>query len=403
MSPEISPDSRAIILRAQNIAVEHNHNCVSPTHIFLAILESATPDSYLGALILGAGLKTEEARLYIEASFQTNSSSTEPQPRLTPSSKRALEFAADDTRHTQAPLLEPIHLFFACLNPRVEPTLEATLTPLGWDAAVLRAKQRELNARITSPTNPLEMLTGNAQKAIEAAYVAMRATWCGRISTAHLLLGLLEDERVQQLLTEVGIEIGELKIRTKAEIRTDSQLATANKSFDSSAKRALDRAREAAQARGQFFIAPEHILLALLPQRTALHEKLKWGSQLPDIAALLLTDVDAQKLRELIGPNAKSLPKNPDADVSLKTVVISFWAMMFIGIVCGAALMNSRKLNPSLQVAAIALLMTLLLINSIGACWVIITSKKPRLKSAWGAAFFGLIFGMTLMVVIFSQ
>ncbi len=411
MWQKFSPNSRAAILRAQNIALARDQNAVSQLCLFLALLDGATPDSSLGALLHGTGLKLEEARLYVEAMFSPSPDAqptTEPEPKLTFNAKRVLEFAAAEARDVGDQLIEPEHLLLACLRPQAGSTLEATLEPLGWNLAALRAKRRELSHAPSSrhPGNPLEILTSASNAVVESAYNAMRSTYGGRISTAHLLLALLDNEHAAELLTATGASVEALKTQTRASIRSDSQLATPEKRFDKGAKRALDRAKKEAQQHGYLFIAPDHLLLGLLPQNATLREKLTWGTQVTDEAALLLAELDAQKLRDTVAPRLKKSVPRPKAlstDVPRTTSTIAFASMFVAGLTSGFALAHSRTLAPALAIAGIVVFLVLLLTSALGTCWMLLTSHKPNLKSAWSAAFFGFLLGMMLTALIFVR
>ncbi|BCM89480.1 hypothetical protein IAD21_01326 [Abditibacteriota bacterium] len=410
MWQRFTPDSRAAILRAQNIATGLKSADISSAHLFLAVLEAATPDSPLGVLLLSAGLKREETRLYVEASFAlSNNTGPTSEPILTPDAKRVLEFAANESVRAGDSLIGLDHLLLACLRPQEDSSLNSTLSSLGWDLAVLRAKRRELKT-LPPPRhkgNPLELLTGNSQRAIEAAYNAMRATWCGRISTAHLLLGVLENEDTIERINHLNVAVDELKAQTRATIRSDSQLAITEKRFDKGAKRALDRTKKEAQQRGYSFIGPDHLLLGLLPQNATLREKLTWGAQVPDEAANVLKSIDATKLRELAGPLRQApLPstKVPSPDKARGIALTVFVCMAVVGAVIASKVALTPFRNPPRLQDEIALCFFFLILigSALGACWMQITSRKPHIKFSWIAAFTGFLLGASLVILNLS-
>ena len=151
--------------------------------------------------------------------------------------------------------------------------------------------------------HPLENLAPDAQNAIESAYREMRASFCGRISTLHLLLGVLNDEKVVLELEKLGLDFETLKSEAKAQISQDSELATSEKRFSNGAKRALERAKTEANGRGRSQIHAEHLFAGLLPQNATWKENWTFGKDLDDGGAKILANVNAKKWGEVLGPS----------------------------------------------------------------------------------------------------
>jgi len=289
------------------VSLANRSAAVGPAALFLAALDVLGEENTLAEALKKLGWNLEEARLYATSAIEPRTEESDAEPHLSRGAKRVLEIAASEVGLRD---IGPEHLLFACLAPQKDESLLAVLAPLGWNVDELRfawddapdAEEGDETAAHAA-NHPLAMLTVGAQKAVDAAYAAMRATYCGRISSAHLLLGLLaNDNRAGELLEELGVAPEELKAKTRAAIRSDSILATPHKRFDPAAKRALDRAKVEAQTRGYKFIGADHLLLGLLPQRATLRERLTWGGGIRDEAARLLADVDAGQLRKLAGP-----------------------------------------------------------------------------------------------------
>lgn len=407
--------AREAVLGAQNLSVGSRSSSVGITHLFVATLQKIEADSHLAALLLRADLKAEEAVLYAQAALEPDAAfDPNAEPKLSAGAKRVLEFAADEARRAGDNYIGTEHLVLACLRLDLrDETLLHAIAPLGWDLPVLRAHRRELKSLAAQrPTgHPLESLTGEAERAVEAAYAAMRATFCGRISTAHLLLGLLQsDNRAGELLVEVGASPDELKAQSRAVIRSDAVLATPDKRFDKGAKRALDRAKREAQSRGYKFIGADHLLLGLLPRRPTLRERLTWGRTVPDEAAHVLAGVDGEKLRELAGQKRQETAPRRDSqaqgakqwDTGQVTSASTFIVMCVLGMVLTVPLTRSR-VPPRLEDTISLLLFLGLLVGSgLGACWMMLASRKPHLKSAWASAFFGFLLGV-MINVLFSR
>ncbi len=304
MWQRFTQSARESILGAQILAGQSKSANVGPVHLFLAVLQSVEPDSNLAALLLRASLSLEEAKLYAHSALEPDADfKPHDEPRLNRGAKRVIELSADEARRAGDSYIGTEHLLLACLRPQRDETLLRAIAPLGWDLHALRAYRRELKAGAAPrPTgHPLQMLTGDAQKAVDAAYSSMRATFCGRISSTHLLLGLLSNNnRAVELLGEIGVSSDELKSQTRASLRSDGVLATPDKRFDKSAKRAFDRAKLEAQSRGYRFIGADHILLGLLPRRATVRERLTWGNDVQDDVARVLASVDEAKLRAVM-------------------------------------------------------------------------------------------------------
>jgi len=341
--------AREAVLGAQNLSIQSRCSSVGITHLFVATLQKIDADSPLAALLLRAGLKAEEAMLYAQAALEPDAAfDPNAEPKLSAGAKRVLELSADEARRAGDSHIGTEHLVLACLRPQRDETLLRAIAPLGWDLHVLRAHRRELEgSSAPRPSgHPLESLSGEAQRSVDAAYTAMRATFCGRISTAHLLLGLLQsDNRAGELLVEVGASLDDLKAQARVAIRSDAVLATPEKRFDSGAKRALDRAKWESQSRGYNFIGADHLLLALLPKRATMRERLKWGRDVRDEAAHVLANVDGAKLRELAGPLRRRTTTRRNSQARDAGQVISaftFVVMCVLGVVLTVPLTRSR-------------------------------------------------------------
>jgi len=402
-----TPASRGAVLRAQNLATKGGTANVSPAHLFLGLWDDTESESPLRALLLRTGWNLDLARLAVEATLEPPALGVpEAEPRLTRGAKRVLELSADEARRAGDTSIESYHLLAGCLRLTREDEVRRALESVGWSLETLRAGRREskANARPDVPEHPLVMLTGDAQKAVDGAYASMRATYCGRISTAHLLLGLLQNSnRAQELLEEIGVSPAELQREVRAAIRSDGVLATADKRFDKAAKRALDRAKAQAQMRGYTHIGADHLLLGLLPQRATMRETLTWGARVPDVAARLLAGADGARLRELAGPIVplKARPAKPAGrDVSAHLVPLAFWGTMLGGSAIGfAGTFLPRRLSSSGRLILLGVVLSFVALG-LGTCGALLFSRKKNLKSALIAAFFGALVGLFIVMAV---
>ena len=222
--------------------------------------------------------------------------------------------------------------------------------------------------------HPLENLAPAAQNAIESAYREMRASFCGRISTLHLLLGVLNDSKVVSQLEKLGLEIETLKTEAKSQISQDSELATSEKRFAPATKRALERAKIEANSRGRSEIGAMEIFAGLLPKKSTWAENWTFGKDLDDGAAKILANVDRERWGEILGPiiPKKSILLTPLPEFPPRSL---FWcSFATIGVF---AQLVERNVDKSLIKWACLLTFSLLM-----ALWIhLARSRKKRRPS----------------------
>jgi ATP-dependent Clp protease ATP-binding subunit ClpA len=282
MSLEFSESARQTIQRAEAIAVEMACSEVGSAHLCLAALEENERNDRVLLLLQLSGVSAEEARVYARIAVEPDELASS-EPKLSQGAKKILNLAHVEAQNLNNQQITVEHLFIACVRQQRGPHLGEVLRPLGLDAGNLRGNLLGLDRSAHRQGNPLNYLTPEGQAAIEAAHAAMRASYCGRISTAHLLLGLLDDPRGEavRILGAAEVDIDSVKKETRAAIVNDGQVATPQKKFTPSAKRALERAKKASP--GELpLIGPQQLLAALLPQSASLKEKLAFGTNVID-------------------------------------------------------------------------------------------------------------------------
>jgi ATP-dependent Clp protease ATP-binding subunit ClpA len=276
--------ARLTISRAQQLALSGNCTKVETGHLFLALIsEEMQSDEKVSSLLQISGVALEEARMYAQSTIQTEGKGEGEgyAAQLDSGARNILDMADEEARRLGSPEIENEHLLIACLRTQRTPHVGEVLRPLGLDAAKLRQHLRELakSQRLDRSGGPLNSLTQSSKTAVEAAHAAMRASYCGRISTAHLLLGILDDPEnvATETLLAAKIDIEELRKAAQASITSDGQIATPQKKFSAAAKRALDRAKKEADRCAHSFIGPQHLLFALLPRPASAKEKIAYG------------------------------------------------------------------------------------------------------------------------------
>ncbi|RYG64424.1 hypothetical protein EON80_19250, partial [bacterium] len=145
----------------------------------------------------------------------------------------------------------------------------------------LRAHLRsQHNDRPFYAGNVLDSLSKTSVRVIEAAQAAMRDSFCGQISTTHLLLGLLAppENSAVTTLRAAGVDIEAFKDAARAMLTSDGQIATPQKKFAPTVKRAIERAKDESIKNGFTSISPAHLLVALLPRPASVAEKFSYGA-----------------------------------------------------------------------------------------------------------------------------
>ncbi|HEX8464746.1 MAG TPA: Clp protease N-terminal domain-containing protein, partial [Abditibacterium sp.] len=307
--------------------------------------------------------------------------------------------------HSHQNVINPEHLFIACVAYQRGPHLGETLRPLGLDAAQLKQHLASLHASKTPyrKGNPLNSLTQQSEKAIEAAHAAMRANFSGRISTSHLLLGLLSDENFASvtMLQDIGADLEALKCRARETIVSDGQIATPQKKFSPGAKRALERAAREAKAANHHFIGTDHLLLALLPQRETWRGKLKAGGQSFDSVEGLWTAEQVAALKGEFEKASNSLTEKIVELAPRPASKLKQWLDIIpfnLGFVGGSFLFHLPQ-NKRAETFFIVVTMSFfvaILVSGIGTCVTIVRKSAPHIKEAWMGFFAKTVAGLFL-------
>ncbi len=273
---------------------------VGEAHLFLGILDSN--DDMSAALLMMAGVSREEVRLYAQSWLDQGVASAEKKVEFSRGVSRVLRLASQEAQRDKSPFIEPHHFFIACVSHQGGAHLGEVLRPLGLDAAKLRAHLRRMRAsqKPYPRGNPLNDLAPGSKTVIEAAHLEMRASYCGRISSSHLLLGLLSDAETAGILQNAGCDLEDLRKKARESIQSDGEIASPQKKFSPGAKRALERAAREAKLAGRKSIKCEDLLLGLLPHDETLGEKWRArGRELDSVEGLWTAEQAANLCGEL--------------------------------------------------------------------------------------------------------
>ena len=375
-------------------------------HLLLGTLQMEPPDATLEALLQISGLKAEEVRLYAQSAPRSQKPLA-PGTSMSDSVRRTIRIAGKEAYRTNSALVDVSHFFVACFNPRASPELAAVLAPLGVSAPQLSLHLRQLMrgkaAKSLMDESPLAHLTAHGQRALEVAEKTMRAQFCGRISTLHLLIGVLEnsDSEAVAALQTLMIDGDELKRRAAVAAVGDGEIAGPNRRFTPATKRALDRAKAAARDGGRAQIGSADLLLGLLPQPTLLIERAQFGARPDDPAAAVLREVDADLVRAIFNPRpAATPPDRPASSPEVASTFLAKWFAVFFGAelaIClavealGAWQKGATRSNTGLVL--VSLLVAILVGSGLFACAMLIFSRNSSRKAACQWSFFGALTG----------
>lgn len=426
MWQRFTPKAREAILEAQHLAMRDGHADVTGAHLLLGVMAiQSESDSPVRAMAVRGGLKWEELQLYAQAAIASESRAADApiaapakqdalplnQSRLTREAKRILELAAAEARGAALESIGTGHLFIACFRPQKQTDgIAQVLAPLGASAEQLGLHLRHImqaqENRAAHLEHPLSRLTQSSQRALEAAQKAQRDSNSGRLSTAHLLLGVLENSENEAVAAlETSLEnVEELRQTARAQIKSDGQIAGPQTLFTPAAKRALDRAKANAMARNHKFIGPEDLLVGLLPAPLLLIERAQFGNAPDDPAATVLRGVDGETLRAIFAPpkiqNVKVAPQKANsAPVATRIISLTpFVVLLCLELALGISLKQSAPAGHMGRTLAVWLV-GVLLVSGIAAVLTLLLSKNGKFKTAAMLAFGGAFAGS--MVAMF--
>lgn len=410
-SQTLSPNAQQAICQAQELARALGSEGVESVHLLLGALQIEPPDEQLRALLQISGLKADEVRLYAQAALAQQAATSNEPLKLGESARRTLQFAGKEARRSNCALVDISHIFAACFRPQNATGLAEVLAPLGTSANQLSLHLRQLTrgetAKAIQNESPLAQLTAHGERALDAAHANMRANFCGRISTLHLLTGVLEnpDGDAVAALKTLMIDVEELRQRVGVAAVSDGEIAGPNRLFTPAAKRALDRAKAAAREGGRTHIGSADLLMGLLPQPTLLIERAQFGARPDDPAAAVLREVDADLVRAIFNPRGAATPP-ARTKPALNLPAFSLWpAFLIFALQVLLALSLERPSSPAFGrsahdealINAICAIMFVTLLLMVG---MVIFAKNPARKMAYAVAFVGAIAGSAVGLLV---
>ncbi len=388
-----------MLVNAQELARATGNERVESVHLLLGALQIEPPDAQLGALLQISGLKPDEVRLYAQSALESKAPlAPDALLKLSDSVRRTMQLAGKEASRTNCELVDISHIFVACFRPQREPGLAEVLAPLGVSADQLSLHLRQLSRgeaeKAIANQSPLAQLTQQGERALDAAHAAMRASFCGRISTLHLLIGILgnRDGDAVAALQTMMINVEELRARANAAQAGDGEIAGPSRRFTPAAKRALDRAEAAAREGGRSTIGDADLLMGLLPQPTLLIERAQFGARPDDPAAPILRDVDADLVRAIFNPQQANTPIVITPKSATEVSLTPFWFLFSIQLALGVILKSVSWSSSQTRTLA-AVLMLLLVGSGLVAATAQLIPRAAPFKTTLLLAFGGALIG----------
>jgi ATP-dependent Clp protease ATP-binding subunit ClpA len=305
-----SPAVQRVIERADSMAIQRGNEDIGPAHLLLALLQEIesqkqeNPDQevMVAELLTRCGVERYKVIVHVTAFLEGEPVKAVSKRVYTPAIKSAFRSASIEATRCGSPSVDLEHLLPVLLDRRQEPLLAQMLEPLGLTAEKASSHLRQLT-KVRQPlsiNHPLAHLSVRGKRAIEKAEFFMRATYCGRISTLHLLLGILDDEDniAVQTLKKQPVDLEKLKEDARKAVKHTIEIASSQRKFTTGTKRVLERALNEVKTMNHRNIGAEHLLLGMLSRPISLRELLLFGNNVEEDATLILTTLDTVKLRK---------------------------------------------------------------------------------------------------------
>lgn len=409
---ELADETFNVLCAAQLYAQKSGKEKFDDAHLLMGALAVDCDEAgTLRELLVICGIKWDEVWLYAAAT-----AGLEEEPPTTrhapsdhgPGQKADLDF----TERARAVVIKaeveagdfaisPVHVFLACFSTPGDSPLTQTFAPLNIEPMQVRLHLQQLLRAQTEVQelahHPLMQLAPDGARAISAADAAMRASFCGRISTLHLLIGIVEnpDNEAVRMLEQNGVNIGALRTKARAAIANDGQIAGPELRFTPAAKRAIERAKDAAYKNQREKIGALELWQGLQPHRTFWIEIFQFGWNPADPAAKILADLSDDN-RPIV---TASLPKVPE--YLSRPFALFFGGQIVIGLVLrvwvsfGQLFAINIATVAVLYVAVFSLFYTLIL--ALGGA---LFSKSSSFKKTWALAFIGALLGAVSLYLI---
>ncbi len=325
--------ARRAVLLAQEEALRLQSSHVGSEHLLVGLLVEGDGVAAHALRHLGVELETVRPLIEVESEWAPLAVS---EPKLTPEAKRILEFAVVEARRFRRATVGTEHLLLALMNEE-NGTGAAILRELGVDLHEARAIVFDFAGPVEAPPDPLELareeqprptqrgredkpalwkrLDDDAKRALQFAQQEAALRRYANVGSEHILLGLLAAEQsvAAQLLHARGIFLPQLRAHIKTRVPDGNDVVTDEAQFDDKALELLKRAAAEAKGMGHNAIGTEHLLLALLSDKSSIAAQIV--AQLIDEA----NDLEA-RLNARLAPATEFAQVSPRFALSSQTI-----------------------------------------------------------------------------------
>ena len=321
--------ARRAILRAQDEAARTRAGHVGSEHLLVGLLLES--DGVAARALRHLGVEVESVRPIVE-------SKTEPSlvgdPKLTSEAKQILEISVLEAQRFRRSLVGTEHLLLALMIEE-NGTGAAILRDIGVDLHEARAIVFDFAGPAEAPPDPLELareeqprpkrrgredklwkrLDDDAKRALACAQQEAALRRYASVGSEHVLLGLLSAEQsvAARLLHARGVFLPQLRAHIKARVPDGNDAVEDEAIFDDKTLEFLERAAAEAKSLGRNFIGTEHLLLALLSDKSSIAAQVV--AQLADEARDLNARLDAR-----LAPATEFAQVSPKVAMSSQTI-----------------------------------------------------------------------------------
>lgn len=274
MFDRFTESARQVVVLAQDEARELGHGHVGTEHLLLALLREQ--EGIAARALDSLDVTLEETRVRVERLVRRGDSPATGQIPFTPNAKKALELALREAMARGGSFVGTEHLLLATVGANGVAT--RVLAELGADAEAIRAAVlAALQASPSDATSSFQYdsgelvptvysrLLGPARRVLRVAGVEARALGADVLGTEHVLLALLrEGGAPAAALEDAGATRAEVLRAISAGVGPGRAAYSGGLTLSRRARGVFDRALADAVMRDHNYVAPEHVLVALV-------------------------------------------------------------------------------------------------------------------------------------------
>lgn len=264
MFQKFTERSRRAILLAQEEATRLGTQHVGTEHLFLGLI--AQSDCFAAQLLEKCGASLTAVAASVKAAAGPIPTIRTHDPKLTPQAKRALQDAAEQSRHLGHDYIGTGHLLLALLQ---DPQSIVTRCLANHGLArerVCDAVVKNMGQAGPPPRTMWDRFTERLRCAILLGQEEAGKRKSADVSPELLLFGLVSETEcvAAKSLQQMGVKLQTVRQQIAAEAKPGDSTIAPEPKLTPEAKRVLELTSAEARRQGHKFIATEHLLLALL-------------------------------------------------------------------------------------------------------------------------------------------